>query len=182
MLDIKDADFKLIKTNLTLDDFLIIRDNADWKQQTVTINGYRIQLRRMTAWYGKSYTYTGITNIPKDIPDFLVPMFKLVEDNCGIAFNSVLLNRYKNGEDAIGWHSDNEKVLGVNPYIASLSLGQTRTFLLRHKFSNSEHKIELNHGDLFLMGNNSQILYEHSIPKEKHCKGERINLTFRNII
>lgn len=182
MLDITDADFKLIKTNLSLADFLLIRDNADWKQQTVIMNGYSVQLRRMTAWYGKSYTYTGITNIPKDIPDFLTPMFKLVEENCGILFNSVLLNRYKNGEDAIGWHSDNEKSLGVNPYIASLSLGQTRTFLLRQKFSGKEHKIELNHGDLFLMGNNSQILYEHSIPKERSCKGERINLTFRNII
>lgn len=182
MLNISDADFTLIKTNLTLDDFLLIRDNTDWKNESVSMNGYRVQLRRMTSWYGKTYTYSGVTNTPKDIPAFLIPMFKLVEDYTGIAFNSVLLNRYKNGEDAIGWHSDNEKGLGVNPYIASLSLGQTRTFLLRHKTTGVEHKIELNHGDLFLMGNNSQVLYEHSIPKEKHCKGERINLTFRVII
>ena len=180
-LNFKDADFSIETTDLTLADFLLVRDKTDWEHRTIKTNNYTTQLRRLTAWYGKSYSYSGIVNTPKPIPEHLLPLFDLVKDKCNIEFNSVLLNRYRSGEDSIGWHSDNEYGLGPNTYIASLSLGQSRSFLLRHNTENLEYKVELNHGDLLLMGNNSQIKYQHSVPKEKLCKGERINLTFRII-
>lgn len=181
-LEIKDADFSIVNIDLTEDDFNQLMKLTDWKQDTISMYGKPIPLPRLTAWYGRSYSYSGIENKSVEIPPHLTRFFNLVENYTNISFNSVLLNLYRHGNNSIGWHCDDEKELGVNPVIASLSLGQTRSFLLRHKRTLVEHKIELRHGDLLLMGNNSQVNYLHSIPKEKKYNGMRINLTFRNIL
>ena len=98
-----------------------------------------------------------------------------------MAFNSVLLNRYRDGQDAMGWHSDNESELGRAPVIASISLGQARRFDLRHRQTREKLSIFLPHGSLLVMAGNTQAYWEHQIPRSKKITGERINLTFRRI-
>jgi alkylated DNA repair dioxygenase AlkB len=101
---------------------------------------------------------------------------------CSTEFTSVLMNLYRNGSDSNGWHSDDEKELGTDPVIASLSLGATRMFHLRHKFDKSQrHKMELTHGSLLLMSGKTQHFWQHQIPKTKKEVAPRINLTFRKI-
>ncbi|HHW4683543.1 MAG TPA: alpha-ketoglutarate-dependent dioxygenase AlkB family protein, partial [Xylella sp.] len=106
-----------------------------------------------------------------------------LEDETGAAFNSVLLNRYRDGRDAMGWHSDDESELGEEPLIASLSLGDSRRFVFRHR---SERHLRaecvLSHGDLLLMGGMTQRYYQHALPRTAKPVGERINLTFRRIL
>ena len=104
-----------------------------------------------------------------------------VEQQCHSAFNSVLANLYRDGSDAMGYHADNEKQLGANPIIASLSLGDQRLFALRHKKSKQKIDIILAHGDLLVMAGAMQHHWLHSLPKTKKLKTTRINLTFRNI-
>jgi alkylated DNA repair dioxygenase AlkB len=98
-------------------------------------------------------------------------------------FTTVLANLYRNENDSNGWHADNERELGRDPIIASVSFGEERKFQLKHR-SNPEHKLtlNLNHGSLLLMKEGSQIHYKHQIPKASHPKKERINLTFRTIL
>ncbi len=100
----------------------------------------------------------------------------------GRPFNSVLLNRYRDGRDAMGWHSDDEPELGRQPVIASLSLGSPRRFVFRHRQQHGlKREIVLGHGDLLLMAGETQRLYQHALPRTAKPMGERINLTFRQI-
>jgi alkylated DNA repair dioxygenase AlkB len=109
-------------------------------------------------------------------------MFSLcerIENAVNSKFNCVLINYYRNGMDSNGWHADNEKELGENPVIASLSLGETRRFDLKHQFEDEKFSIPLNSGDLLLMDNQIQNFYKHQIAKSKKINNPRINLTFR---
>jgi alkylated DNA repair dioxygenase AlkB len=106
-----------------------------------------------------------------------------IEQEVEHQFTSVLLNLYRNGNDSNGWHADNEKALGKNPVIASLSFGETRPFHFKHRHIKDErHKINLNHGSLLLMRGEMQHYWLHQIAKTKKTIGERINLTFRTIL
>jgi len=105
-----------------------------------------------------------------------------IEARCQTAFNSVLANLYRNGQDSMGYHADNEKELGVNPVIASLSLGETRLFKLRHKKRREQLDILLEHGDLLIMAGELQHHWLHALPKSRQEKAPRINLTFRNVL
>jgi len=102
---------------------------------------------------------------------------KIIELN----FNSVLVNLYRNGQDYVSWHSDDEKELGKNPTIASVSFGETRRFLLRHKSNKNLATVEiaLTHGSLLIMKGSIQHFWKHQVPKTAKVKSERINLTFR---
>lgn len=180
---IPDADF--YKFNIPFDVKLIkyLKDNIEWEQKYITYYGKEIPIPRLTAWYGKTYKYSGITNQEKVIPDFLITLLNKIEKHTQSIcppHNSVLLNWYRNGKDSVSMHQDNEKELGANPIITSLSLGYSRNFTVQH-LDGTKHQILLNHGDILIMGNNSQKIYKHGIMKDATCKGERLNLTFRTI-
>ena len=140
---------------------------------------------RLTALYadeGVVYTYSGVTYPSLVWTAELNAVRRRVEQAAGAPLNSVLLNRYRDGSDSIGWHADDEPELGVNPIVPSISLGSERRFLLRHKKSGRKIEYALKHGSLLVMAGTLQHHWMHSIPKSTAPVGERINLTFRNII
>lgn len=160
-----------------------LMSDVDWKQE-VARTGHKFP--RLTAYYadeGVEYSYSGVKHEAVPLPNYLNLLRFRVEEVDDDLFNSVLLNLYRNGQDSIGWHTDAEKELGENPVVASVSLGTTRTFQLRHKKGKKHgfHEFRLGHGSLLLMSGATQHEWLHSVPKEEGCDGERINLTFRNI-
>ena len=174
--------------------FSLLENDLQLKQEQIRMVGKWINEPRLTAWYGdpdKSYKYSGKIMVPKPWSPILLDLKEKIEprvDKLGIniGFNSVLINKYRNGLDSQGWHSDDEKELGPDPVIASLSLGATRTFEIRLK-DNHEKKISipLTHGSLLVMSGRTQSLSQHRVPKIKPNEALltpcRINLTFRTI-
>ena len=161
-------------------------NETQWKQEPIKIFGKSVMQPRLTAWYAdenKNCVYSGIVMKPVAWTETLLSIKQKAEKASGFQFNSVLLNQYRNGHDSMGWHRDNEKELGVNPVIASVSFGATRTFQLRdYKNKKPVQSIELTHGSMLLMKGETQHHWEHQLPKTKLPKGIRINLTFRNIL
>jgi len=156
-----------------------------WKQDELIIFGKQITTSRKVAWFGDfnyKYSYSKITKTAKLWTPELQSLKKLIELKTEESFNSCLLNLYHNGSEGMSWHSDNEKELGENPIIASLSLGAARKFSLKHKFKNYKVDIILESGGLLLMKGETQTKWLHSLPKTKKVTTPRINLTFRNII
>ncbi len=157
-----------------------------WEQYEIRLFGRQIPQPRLSAWYGEPgtiYSYSGLTLTPKPYTSALQIIKSKVELTARTTFNSVLLNLYRTGTDSMGWHSDDEKELGNNPIIASLSLGASRTFVLKHKHQkNLQIKLNLPHGSLLLMQGSNQHHWLHSLPKMKTVVEPRINLTFRKIV
>lgn len=179
-LDLPDSTFLLI-SNFIDEPQLLFQDvllNTDWGINT--IHG-RTVLRQIQH-YGHSYTYSGITHPQQDIPEYLNNVLLLVNDITCENFNSILVNYFPNEKASIGWHSDNEKELGSNPNIASISLGATRFFSIRNNKTFEKINVPLEDGTLIFMGHNSQRLYQHSVQKHHSKCGPRINLTFRKIL
>ncbi|MCW5520260.1 alpha-ketoglutarate-dependent dioxygenase AlkB [Aureitalea sp. L0-47] len=160
-------------------------NETDWQQDDIKIFGKVYAQPRLTALYGESgkpYSYSGITMHPKPFPPILSEIKQKVEAVSKVNFTTVLLNLYRDGNDSNGWHSDDEKELGTNPVIASLSLGTKRKFHLRHKTETSlKSSLELEHGSLLLMKGSTQHFWKHQLPKSKRIHDPRINLTFRVI-
>ncbi len=158
-----------------------------WRQEQIHVWGKSHLQPRLVAWYGDpkaTYSYSGLKLTPLAWTAELVNIKNAIESISGHRFNSVLLNLYRNEQDHMGWHSDDEPELGKCPVIASLSLGATRTFKLKHK-TRPEQKVlsfDLNSGSLLLMAGDTQQHWKHCISKEAQSKGTRINLTFRQII
>ncbi len=164
-----------------------LRKDIQWKSETATVWGKKVVMKRKIGWYGdegKSYTYSGLTVHPNKWNDTLLSIKEKIEKVSPSRFNSVLLNDYSSGEVGMGWHSDNEKELGRNPVIGSVSFGAERDFFLKHKTNKDLDKITipLKSGSLLLMLGNTQHHWDHSIPKRMKVKDQRINLTFRKII
>ena len=140
---------------------------------------------RLAAWHGDPeavYTYSGVSNTPSSWTETLQQIRTQLERSVGVQFNSVLLNYYRNGEDSMGWHRDNERELGPEPLIASISLGQTRRFLMQHvKHKHLRWKADLESGSALIMAGQTQKNWRHSLPKSKSRNQPRINLTFRRI-
>lgn len=185
-LNLPDADIKFYKNFIAFPQTEVISSILEyeikWKQNKLKIYGKEVLSPRLTAWYGdKTYTYSGITNIPNAWTNTLLKLKALVEHKASCEFNSVLLGLYRDGNDSIAWHSDDEKELGKNPIIASLSFGAERTFHLKHKSRDVKTTIKLTDGSLLVMAGGTQENYLHQIPKEVGIKMARINLTFRNI-
>lgn len=189
--DVEDAYVELYENlfNKTEADTLMqnIVDDTKWRQDKIKIYGKEYNVPRLTALYGdndKPYTYSGIRMQPEPWTETLAAIKQVVENMAETIFTSVLINYYRNGQDSMGWHRDNEKELGQNPVIASVSFGQTRPFHLRHKFRKDVQKliIPLTHGSLLLMKGETQHFWEHQIPKSAKQLEQRINLTFRKII
>lgn len=166
--------------------FEALKKNIAWRQEPVIIMGKEIMQPRLTAWYGdedKSYSYTGITMHPLPWTKELTLIKERIERITGHDFNSALLNQYRDGNDSIGWHRDNEKSLGINPVIASMSFGSERKFKLKHaKDKNAKAEVMVQSGSLLLMKGETQHHWYHSVPKELKVTETRINITFRKII
>lgn len=154
-----------------------------WEARAIRLYGRLVMQPRLITWAGPvPYTYSGQTLPPRRPSEALQELFELVRTVTGESFNHVLCNRYRDGNDSIGWHSDDEPELGTDPLIVSLSFGEPRRFLLRPKASGLEaQEYTLGRGDLLIMGRGTQARYEHSVPKTKQARGERVNLTFRQI-
>lgn len=156
-----------------------------WQQDNITVYGKTHPQPRLTALYGndgKPYSYSNITMKPKPWNSLLQKIKYYIEASTECQFTTVLLNQYRDGKDSNGWHADNEKELGTNPIIASLSLGAERVFQLKHNtISEAKKNIILEHGSLLLMKGSTQHFWKHQIPKTTKPIGNRINLTFRSI-
>jgi alkylated DNA repair dioxygenase AlkB len=153
-----------------------------WRQEVATIMGRRVPIPRLTAWHGEAgYVYSGIAMAPAAWTPPLLELKRCAEDHAGQAFNSVLLNLYRDGRDSVGWHADNEPGLGRNPVIASLSLGATRRFQLKHRRLDERVAIDLTHGSCLIMAGATQHHWLHQLPKTARPVGPRINLTFRSM-
>jgi alkylated DNA repair dioxygenase AlkB len=163
-----------------------LKDKINWNQDYIKIFGKTHPVPRLTAWYGdrnKTYTYSGISMTSKNWNTELLEIKEKVEQYANFNFNSVLLNFYRSGNDSNSWHSDDEKELGDQPIIGSVSLGGKRIFRLRNKKNkNTTYNIELDKGSLLIMSGKTQQYWEHQIPKTKKVVSERINLTFRSIV
>lgn len=158
----------------------------DWQQYQIKMFGKTLNQPRLTAYYAaakKNYAYSNIKLEAIPFTPTLVLIKNKIELLTGHSFNCVLLNYYRTGDDSMGWHADDEKELGINPVIASLSFGAARKFQLQHRFEKSIPKVSitLNNASLLIMKGETQHFWKHQIPKQKN-KGPRINLTFRQII
>lgn len=157
-----------------------------WQQDDIRIAGKVMPIPRLQAWYGDmktQYGYSGIVLTPIPFTRNLSRLKAKIEEHAGTTFNSMLANLYRNGNDSVSWHADDEPELGTNPIIASLSLGATRRFSLKHKHDRSvpTQRIDLHHGDLLIMGGETQHHWLHQVAKTKTVDQPRINLTFRKI-
>lgn len=165
--------------------FLELLQNIPWQQDEISVYGKKHLQPRLTALYGnegKPYSYSNIKMQPHNWTLPLQKIKSLVENICETYFTTVLLNYYRDGNDGNGWHADNEKELGINPIIASLSLGAERNFQLKHNLDSSQKKnIVLENGSLLLMKGSTQHFWKHQVPKTAKTIGSRINLTFRVI-
>lgn len=156
-----------------------------WKQDEAIIYGKHIVTKRKVAWFGDrnyEYTYSNTTKRALLWTKELMDLKLIAEKLSGAKFNSCLLNLYHNGEEGMAWHSDDEKALGKNTAIASLSFGAEREFLFKHKITGEIVALTLEHGSLLVMKGTTQSHWLHSLPKRSKVKHPRINLTFRSIV
>ena len=157
-----------------------------WRQEQIKIYGKLYLQPRLSAWYGNQgldYGYSGIQLSALPWTDLLLEIKARVEAVAGQGFNSVLLNYYRNQDDSMGMHSDDEVELGEQPVIASLTLGAKRNFILRHKYRKDidSVRLALGSGNLLIMKGDTQARWKHGIPKQRNTCGPRLNLTFRTI-
>lgn len=189
--DFPDADMVLFENYFSNEEsekfYHNLIDHIQWRQDKIKIFGRLIDQPRLTAFYGdtdKEYSYSGIVMKPIEWNEDLLFIKNRVEGIAKINFTSVLLNYYRDGKDSMGWHSDDEKELGQNPVIGSVSFGESRVFQMRHKFRKEIKKVDipLTNGSFLLMKGTTQHFWQHQIPKTKRELRSRINLTFRVIV
>lgn len=160
-------------------------EQVSWSQPQVQLFGRWHRVPRLVAWYGDpqaSYGYSGQRHQPLAWTALLQSIRQAVEQAAGASFNAVLLNYYRDGQDCMGWHSDDEAELGAQPCIASLSLGQARRFDLRRRGSQRiEHSVLLEHGSLLVMRGSTQHHWQHQVARSRKISAPRINLTFRRV-
>lgn len=189
--DLPDADIILYNSFFTKTEsdllYKKLIENIKWEQHEITIFGKTMNQPRLTAFYGdnnKDYSYSGIRLKPIAWNEDLMLIKSRLEKTTNETFSSVLLNYYRDGRDSMGWHADDEKELGKNPVIASVSFGSTRKFQLKHNSRKDVKKIDidLSHGSFLLMKGTTQHHWKHQIPKSTKSIAPRINLTFRLIV
>lgn len=165
--------------------FHSLYEDTPWQQGEIRIFGKLVKTPRLEAFYaleGLNYSYSGQQLKVHEFTPLLLNLKERIEAISDDSYNSVLINLYRDGSDSNGWHADNEKELGLNPTIASLSLGSERRFDLRHNTSSKKIMLPLNSGSLLIMGGELQHNWKHQIAKSKRITQARINLTFRRII
>ncbi len=185
-----ELDIKYFKNFLSIEDatqyFRILKNDLNWQQHSIKIFGKTLPQPRLTALYAETpvaYTYSGLTLQPLPYTSELKEIQQKLTQVTPVSFTHCLANLYRDGHDSMGLHADNEKELGENPVIASLSLGETRKFRLKH-IHHKNLKLELNlaSGSLLLMKGTTQHFWKHELPKTTQIKGPRINLTFRKLV
>jgi alkylated DNA repair dioxygenase AlkB len=159
---------------------------TQWRQEAVRVYGKQHQQPRLVSLYadkGKTYDYSGISLHPLPWTNLLTEIKRRVEDCTEARFNAVFLNLYRDHNDSMGFHSDDERELGKNPLIGSVTFGATRTFLMKHKFRKELPlmKIPLEAGSVLLMRGRTQHFWKHGINKQTTPCGPRVNLTFRTL-
>lgn len=176
---------KFLEPTQTSQIFQQIMDETPWELPEMVMFGKKLPQAGLSTWFTNTdvnYVYSGISRTPH----VMTPMLTGVLDRCalksGAEYNSVLVNLYRDGNDSVSWHSDNEAVNGSEPTIASVSLGATRRFDLRHKESGETVRIDLEDGSLLVMSGLSQHCWVHQIAKTKTKVGPRINLTYRRVV
>lgn len=190
LLDIADAEIyyqSLLDLSASAD--VVLRqliEQVPWRAEEVTVWGKRYQQPRLIAWFGDEgaqYSYSGVDLEPLRWTPLIADIRQRVESATSLRFNSVLLNYYRDHRDSMGYHSDDEPELGKKPAIASVSLGETRTFVLKHKTRRDMKpiKLDLESGSLLLMKGVTQQHWKHGIDKLDRPCGPRVNLTFRRI-
>ena len=163
----------------------ILTDSIAWSNDTVKMFGKTLTLNRKSAWYGDSgaaYSYSGIRREPLQWTEELLMIKKSCEEVSNATFNSVLCNYYHDGKDGMGWHCDDERELGKEPIIVSVSFGAERIFAFKHRNSKERINIRLEHGSMLIMRGQTQHSWQHALPKSTIVHEPRINLTFRNIL
>lgn len=161
-----------------------IKEECIWRDDKIVMFGKSYSQPRRVAWCGDegiTYTYSKIKMTSSGWPKVLKEIRDQIEKDFDLLFNSCLVNWYRDGDDYMSYHSDNELELGDKPTIFSLSLGASRDFLLKHTDTGKTEKTSLEDGDLVIMKGEIQEQWKHSIPKRKNVSTERFNLTFRNI-
>ena len=182
--------FHLRHLELGEDDRVVLHrliSETPWRQEHVTIWGKRHLQPRLIAWYGdegRTYSYSTIALTPLPWTELLLSLRGRIEEASRASFNSVLLNYYRDNNDSMGFHSDDEPELGSHPIIASLSLGDTRIFVFKHKTDKGVKpvRLALSSGHLLVMKGDTQRNWQHGIMKESRRCGPRVNLTFRQIV
>lgn len=187
MIDLPDAQLRLWPQWLEPEEadalFAGLLTGLPWEVHRIRLFGREVDSPRLSCWMGDPdarYRYSGALFEPHPWHPALKHLAGRLRDALDVPFNSVLVNRYRNGRDAMGWHSDDEPELGNAPVIASISLGATRRFLLKHRQRpDSRLALDLPQGSLLVMAGDTQRNYRHSLPRTTRPVGERINLTFR---
>ncbi|MFN0291860.1 alpha-ketoglutarate-dependent dioxygenase AlkB family protein [Pedobacter helvus] len=162
----------------------LLNDMA-WENDQAIIFGKLITTKRKVAWYGEKpfeYTYSNIKKIALPWTEELLALKQKVEEHSGETFNSCLLNLYHNGNEGMAWHSDGEKDLKKNGAIASISFGAERKFAFKHKVDKTTVSLQLAHGCLLIMKDETQTHWLHRLPPTKMISKPRVNLTFRTIV
>lgn len=189
-LDLKDARLRYIPEFFNSEEadfyFNKFEQEIPWNQDKIKLFGKEHLQPRLSAFFSEpniNYAYSGLKLKPYNFPEKILEIKTRIEDFSGLNFNSCLANLYRNGQDSMGWHSDNEKELGRDPVIASVSFGAERIFHLKHiKDKSLKEKILLKHGSLLMMESGLQVNWKHQLPKTQKIIGPRINLTFRKIL
>ena len=162
--------------------FRSIMDETPWEARHIILFGKEVPQPRLACWYGDlAYSYSGITLDPRPMTPTLLEIKQRCEEATSTQFNSVLVNLYRDGQDSMGLHADDEPELGSEPVIASVSFGAERNFRLRHRLTKELQQVSLASGSLLVMSGLSQACWMHDIPKTKKFVEPRINLTFRYI-
>lgn len=162
--------------------FAKLMEQTPWEQPEIVMFGKKYLQAGLSTWHtntGVNYVYSRIERVAHPMTDLLENFRLRCESVASASFNSVLVNLYRDGNDSVSWHSDNEAINGSEPTIASVSLGATRRFCLRHRETKETMRVDLEDGSLLVMSGLSQQCWVHQIPKTKVAVGPRINLTFR---
>lgn len=165
--------------------YTYLLNEIPWKNDEALLFGKQIITKRKVAWYGDAeyaYTYSGTTKISHKWTNELLALKQIVEQKLNVKFNSCLLNLYHTGNEGMAWHSDDEKSLGNNTTIASLTFGAERFFSFKHKKTKEALKVRLENGSLLVMKGETQRYWLHRLPPTTTINSPRINLTFRTFI
>jgi len=171
----------ILQADALFEDFI---SSLPFHQGTIKLFGKTHSIPRLEAFFASEkriYSYSGVDLQTHDFTKELLVLKEQIEKICGEKFNCVLVNPYRNGQDSNGWHADDELALGKNPIIASLSLGATRRFDLKHNLTKEKISYDLTSGSLLVMKGAIQHYWKHQIAKNKKVNDPRINLTFRYI-
>ena len=166
----------------TLDQWwtIVSQEGEGWRQNDIRVFGQWHKEPRLTAWWGPAYRYANVVWQKRDLVGAMGQLADRVSGLANFSYNGVLVNGYRDGRDSMGWHRDNEPEIDTAS-IASLSLGATRTFKIRHRTTKEVVNVELAHGDLLVM-EHLQTLHEHSVPKRAKVAAPRMNFTFRRLV